>query len=297
MRETTVSAPERARGFHSEVARKRRWQRVPLLPILLLAPLVVFGIFHSFLAPYSPEDIDFDNALQPPVLFGGSWEHPLGTDPFGRDVLSRVIIGARTSLIVAFVGVALAGTIGVLVGTIAGYRRGWLDEGLMRVVDMQLAVPPILLAILIAGVLEGGMPTVIATVAVAFWLTYARVIRGETMSLMQRDFVQLAVVAGCGRARIIRRHLLPNLLGTIVVLATLQLGAAVGLEAALTFLGLGIQPPSAAWGLMISEGRGYMDTAWWVPTFPGIAIVMTVLGANLLGDWLRDRVDPALSSA
>jgi peptide/nickel transport system permease protein len=159
---------------------------------------------------------------------------------------------------------------------------------------MQLAVPPILLAVLLAGALGGGLRTLIATIAVSFWPTYARIVRGETIGLMQRDFVQLAVVAGAGRFRIARRHLLPNMLSSIVVLATLQLGAAVGVESALSFLGLGVRAPDTSWGLMIADGRGYLDTAWWVATFPGVAIALTVLGANLLGDWLRDALDPTM---
>jgi peptide/nickel transport system permease protein len=165
----------------------------------------------------------------------------------------------------------------------------------MRIVDIQLAIPPILLAVLLAAVIGGGLVTVIATLTITFWSTYARVVRGETLALMQRDFVALAQVAGANWSRIMWRHLLPNLSSSVVVLATLQLGAAVGLEAALSFLGLGIQPPESAWGLMISDGRLYMSQAWWIPTLPGIAIVMTVMGANLLGDWVRDRLDPSLS--
>lgn len=274
--------------------RRPRVGRVLGVALLLLAPLLLFGIFGAALAPQDPLAIAPAQGLAAPGTAGSGGVHWLGTDHLGRDVLSRLISGARSSLIVALVGVALAGSIGTAVGLAAGYARGWLDETLMRIVDMQLAIPPILLAVLLAGAIGGGLPTVIATLAVTFWPTYARVVRGETLQQMQRDHVALARVAGAGWGRILRRHVLPHVLGSVVVLGTLQLGAAVGLEAALTFLGLGVQPPASAWGLMISEGKLYMTRAWWLPTFPGIAIVMTVLGANLLGDWLRDRLDPRL---
>ena len=275
----------------------RRLGRLPWLPLLLLAPVVIFGIFGRHIAPHSVTAFNLDATLKPPVfMHGGAWAHVLGSDPLGRDTFSLLIVGARTSLIISVVGVALAGAVGVAVGVAAGSRGGALDELLMRVVDMQLAVPPILLAVLLAGALGGGLKTVIATIAVAFWPTYARVVRGETLALRQRDFVQLAIVAGSGPFRIARKHLLPNLLSSIVVVATLQLGAAVGVESALSFLGLGVQAPNTSWGLMISDGKGYLDTAWWVATFPGVAIALTVLGANLLGDWLRDALDPTMRS-
>ena len=265
-----------------------------MVPALLLAPLVVFGLFGWALTSDQSASIDLGSSLVAPFQ---SWSHPLGTDPFGRDVLGRLVEGARFTLVVAVVGVAIAGIVGVLVGVVAGQAGGRVDDLLMRIVDMQLAVPPILLALLIAGVFRGGLVAIVTTIGVAFWCTYARVLRGDTLSLMHRDFVALAVVGGASRWRILRRHLLPNLFSVVVVLATLQLGAAVGLESALSFLGLGVQPPNTTWGLMIADGQGYLDTAWWVATFPGIAIAMTVLGANLLGDWLRDRLDPTLRTS
>lgn len=273
---------------------RRAARRAPVLALFLLLPLLLFGAFGGALAPHDPRSINPSVALQPPAFAGGAWTHPLGTDHMGRDVLSRMIDGARNSLLVAIFGVALAGAFGTAVGMVAGYARGATEEVLMRIVDMQLAIPPILLAVLLAGVIGGGLVTVIATLTITFWSTYARIVRGETMGIMQREFIALARVAGAGHWWILSRHVLPNLLSPIVVLATLQLGAAVGLEAALTFLGLGIQPPDSAWGLMISDGRLFMAQAWWIPTVPGIAIVMTVLGSNLLGDWLRDRLDPRL---
>lgn len=289
-----VPTPAHGPAPIGERRNRRGVRRAPWLALILLTPLLVFGVLNKSLAPHDPRTINPSAALSPPAFAGGSWAHPLGTDHTGRDVLSRVIDGARNSLLVAIFGVALAGLFGTAVGMIAGYARGATEEVLMRIVDMQLAIPPILLAVLLAAVIGGGLATVIVTLTVTFWSTYARIVRGETLSIMQREFIALARVAGAGRWWIMRKHVLPNLLSPVVVLATLQLGAAVGLEAALTFLGLGIQPPASAWGLMISDGRLFMSQAWWIPTIPGIAIVMTVLGSNLLGDWLRDRLDPRL---
>lgn len=287
----TATPSELELAASSRAPRRRFWRRYPVVPLLLLAPLLVFGTVGWMLGTSQSTTIDLGATLVPPLE---SWSHPLGTDPYGRDVLGRIVEGAHYTLVVAVVGVALAGIVGVLVGVAAGHLGGHVDNVLMRIVDMQLAVPAILLALLIAGVFHGGFLAVVATIGVAFWCTYARVVRGDTLGLMHRDFIALAVVGGASRWRIVRRHLLPNLVPVVLVLATLQLGAAVGLESALSFLGLGIQPPATTWGLMIADGQAYLDTAWWVATFPGIAIALTVLGANLLGDWLRDRLDPTL---
>jgi peptide/nickel transport system permease protein len=233
--------------------------------------------------------------LQPPAwLPGGQETYFLGTDHLGRDVLSRLIAGARASLIVGVFGVGLAGIIGISLGMVAGYFEGKIDNLIMRIVDAWMSIPPILLAILLATALGSGLTTIIIAISAVFWTGFARVIRGETLSLKQRDFVTLARVTGCGKLRILLRHIFPNLIGTIMVLCSLQLGQAIIIEAAITFLGLGLQPPDTAWGLMISDGRGYLSTAWWIPTFPGIAIMITVLGANMIGDWVRDRFDPKL---
>lgn len=277
--------------------RRRRGGARLAVALICLAPIVVFGILGSAVAPHDPALIDPAQALRPPVFAGGTWAHVLGTDSTGRDILSRLIAGARNSLAVAVFGVLLAGAVGTAIGLAAGYFKGLVDEVLMRLVDIQFAIPTILLAVLLAAVIGGGLATVVFTLTVTFWGIYARVVRAETLVLMQRDYVALARVAGASGLRIATHHLLPNLLSGVVVLATLQLGAAIGLEAALTFLGLGIQPPASAWGLMIADGRLYMSQAWWVPTIPGIAIVATVLGANLLGDFVGDRLDPRRSGA
>lgn len=291
--EERFETAERAAGLDRSTEGSARRRPRPWLPIILLAPLVVFGITGTLFAPHDPSAIDPANGLLPPIwMEEGSSEYLLGTDATGRDVLSRLIDGARGTLIISLVGVAAAGIIGSAAGLVAGMRAGWFDEALMRLVDMQLSIPAVLLAILLAAALGGGILVVIVTVAVAFWSTYARVVRGETLSLKSRGFVDLAEVGGARRSYIIRRHIVPNLAQTVVVLATLLLGAAVGLEAALSFLGLGVQPPDSAWGLMVAEGRLQLTTAWWLSVWPGILIAMTVLGANLMGDWLRDRLDP-----
>jgi peptide/nickel transport system permease protein len=268
---------------------------LPIIPILLLLPVVICGIFGPLFYPHDPTTMKLSMSLRPPGwVTGGDWSYFLGTDNMGRDLLSRLIEGARISLMVAVFGVGIAGVFGVAMGMIAGYFEGKVDNVIMRIVDTQMSIPAILLIILLAAVLGGGLTTIVIAVSLVFWTTYARVIRGETLSIKQRDFVALAKVTGCRDRRILRKHIFPNLVNTVLVLATLQLGRAIIIEAGITFLGLGIQPPATAWGLIISDGRIYMSTAWWVPTFAGIAIMITVLGANLFGDWLRDKLDPRL---
>jgi peptide/nickel transport system permease protein len=268
---------------------------LPLGAIALLLPVSICGIFGHLFVPYDPAVVNPAQAMQAPSwLTGQGLIHLFGTDSLGRDVFSRVIVGARATLIVSLLGVVLAGAIGVLMGLVAAYFEGWADIIIMRVVDIQMSMPGTLLALLISASLGAGLSTVIAVIAIVFWTQYARVTRGETLSVKHRDFVVMARVLGCPTKRILRRHIFPNIIDSALVVATLQLGVAVMLEAALSFLGLGVQPPAVAWGKMIAEARLYIATAWWLPTFPGLAIMVTVLGANLLGDWLRDRFDPKL---
>jgi peptide/nickel transport system permease protein len=271
------------------------FKRFPVIPVLCLLPVVICGIFGPLFYPHNPSLMNLAGALKPPVfLHGGELSYFLGTDHMGRDLLSRLIEGARISLLISVFGVVFSGFIGCTLGMMAGYFGGKLDEVIMRIVDAQMSIPAILLTILLAAALGAGVTTIIISISVVFWTAYARVLRGETISLKQRDFITSATITGCNKKRIIMKHILPNLVSTITVLATLQLGRAILIEAAITFLGIGLQPPAAAWGLMISEGRIYMATAWWIPTFAGLAIMITVLGANLLGDWLRDKFDPKL---
>lgn len=271
----------------------RRLRRLPWLPIILLAPVVICGIFGSLLFPHDPTAIDLMSPRKPPAwMDGGSWQYVLGTDQFGRDLLSRLMEGCRVALIVAISSVFIAALIGVTAGMVAGFYGGVIDNVIMRVADVVFAIPAILLIILIGGAVGGGFLTVLFSIVIVSWVLYARVVRGETLVLRERGFVALARVANCSDSRILFRHILPNLMPTCIVLMTLQAGFALLIEAAITFIGLGIQPPATTWGLLISEGRPYMTTAWWIPTFAGLAITITVLGTNLMGDWLQERFDP-----
>lgn len=282
----------------------RRYPLVPLaiLVLILLAP----AIFAPLIAPHNPNEVVLPNRLLPPawvgetvvdgvvVKKGGSWEYSLGTDKLGRDVLSRIIYGARISLAVSLVSIIFGGLIGTVLGLAAGYFGGPTDAVIMRVVDMSLGLPTILLALVLAAAVGPSLTTVITVIAVLLWARYARQVRGEALAIRERDFISRARVAGASPLRIIIRHVFPNLVNTLIVLATLQVGYVIVLEASLSFLGAGIPRPTPAWGLMVADGRELIFVAWWVALFPGLAIMLTVLSLNLLGDWLRDRLDPML---
>jgi peptide/nickel transport system permease protein len=271
----------------------RRW--FLLIPLLILMVMVTTAVLAEFLTPYSPTEISLANRLRPPFWEnGGKLEHPLGTDPMGRDLLTRMIYGARVSLVVAVLALLVGGGIGAALGLVAGYYGGRLDALVMRVADTTMAFPIILFAILFVVVFGGSMATTVLAVALVLWARYARVIRGEVLSLRERDFIAQARIAGCSSTRIIAIHLFPNILNTLVVLLSLQVGWVIIVEASLSFLGAGIPPPTPTWGSMIAEGRDYIATAWWVSFFPGLAILATVLSFNLFGDWLRDALDPTL---
>jgi peptide/nickel transport system permease protein len=271
----------------------RRW--VLLIPLMILIIMMATAILAEFLTPYSPTEISLANRLRPPFWEkGGNMAHPIGTDPMGRDLLTRMIYGARVSLVVAVLALLVGGGIGAALGLIAGYYGGRLDALVMRVADTTMAFPIILFAILFVVVLGGSMATTVFAVSLVLWARYARVIRGEVLSLRERDFIAQARIAGCSSTRIILIHLFPNILNTLVVLLSLQVGWVIIVEASLSFLGAGIPPPTPTWGSMIAEGRDYIATAWWVSFFPGLAILATVLSFNLLGDWLRDALDPKL---
>jgi peptide/nickel transport system permease protein len=277
----------------------QRWRaalrHVPLFPSLILIALVLTAVFAVFLAPHNPTEGDIMRKLVPPVwMTRGSWEHPLGTDRFGRDVLSRIIYGSQISLVVSLLTIGVAGTIGTLVGLVSGYRGGITDAILMRLTDIGLSLPTVLIAVVLVAVSEPSFRNVTLVVSLLLWPRFARQIRGETLALKQQDFVALAVVAGRSSAWIISRHIFPNVVPTLLVICTLQVGYVILLEGSLSFLGVGVPPPNPAWGLMIAEGRGFLATAWWMSLFPGLAMLLTVLAVNLLGDWLRDRLDPKL---
>ena len=273
----------------------RRLRLVPWLPAAVLAGLCLVALLAPVIAPYPPLQGSLGDKLLPPGwLAGGKWSHPLGTDLLGRDILSRVIHGARTSLAVAAAAVIVAGTLGTLVGLVSGYCGGTVDAILMRLTDVALSLPLILVAIVLVAALGASFGNVILIIVLLLWPRYARQIRGETLALKTRDFVALARIANCSHLRIVRRHILPNVMPTLLVLVTLQAGYVVLLESTLSFLGAGIPPSTPAWGLMIAEGRTVIESAWWVVLWPGLAIVLMVLAGNLLGDWLRDRFDPTL---
>ena len=272
-----------------------RSRDLPWFPGVVLAALVFAAVFAAFLAPQSPTAGDITQKLIPPVwMEGGEWEHPLGTDRFGRDVLSRIIYGSRISLLVSLIAIGVAGTFGTLLGLISGYRGGLTDTVLMRLTDVGLSLPTILIAVVLVAVSEPSFRNVVLIIALLLWPRFARQMRGETLAIREQDFVALAVVAGRSSAWIIWRHVFPNVVPTLLVISTLQVGYVILLEGTLSFLGVGVPPPSPAWGLMIADGRGFLATAWWISLFPGMAMLLTVLAVNLLGDWLRDHLDPKL---
>jgi peptide/nickel transport system permease protein len=282
--EVEVSAPARRRG-----------RRVPVVPAVIIVAFVVVALLADVLSPADPYAQALRAKLTAPAWQeGGSWAHPLGTDRLGRDLLSRILYGARVSLAAGAITVLLSGAFGAAVGLVAGYYRGRVDAVLMRATDATLSFPVILLALILAVTVGPSFVNVIVAIAVVLWARFSRVIRGEVLSLMERDFVGQARIAGCSAWRIITRHLFPNTLNTLVVLLTLQVGYVIIVEASLSFLGAGIPPPTPAWGSMIAEGRDFITSAWWVSFFPGLAILLVVLAFNLLGDWLRDTLDPKL---
>jgi peptide/nickel transport system permease protein len=269
-----------------------------LFSLVVLALLIVAAVFAPLLTPYSPTEGELGDRLVPPVWqTGGSPAHLLGTDRQGRDILARIIYGTRVSLGVSLLAIVVAGGMGVAIGLAAGYFGGWVDAVLMRLTDVALSLPTILIALVLAVVLGPGFGNVIAVIGLVLWPRYARQVRGEARSLMQQEFVALARIAGCSPLRIMFVHLLPNLVPSLLVLATLQVGDVIIFESTLSFLGVGLPPPLPAWGLMVADGRTLITSAWWVAVLPGLAIMVTVLGMNLLGDWTRDRLDPKLRQA
>jgi ABC-type dipeptide/oligopeptide/nickel transport system permease subunit len=257
--------------------------------------IVATAVFAPWLSPHDPLQVNIRHRLAPPAwMEGGAADHPLGTDQVGRDLLSRMIYGGRVSLVVGIASVLLASTIGVLLGLSAGYFGGRLDWTIMTVVNIVLTFPFVLLALAVIAVLGPSLPNMIIVLGVAGWPIYARVIRAETLALRDREFVIAGRALGMGHARLIFRQILPNLVSAIVVIATLQIAQVIILESFLSFLGLGIKPPTPAWGNMLGEGRLYMLNSWWIATFPGLAIFVATLAINLVGNALRDWLDPHL---
>ena len=267
--------------------------RFPYISTAVLVLLV--AIFAPLIAPHDPEVGRLPNKLIPPMWQeGGTGEFPLGTDTLGRDIFTRILYGARVSLMVAVLATGLAGVLGTIVGLLAGFYRGWVETILMRITDITLALPLMLMAIVLVALLGASLTNVLWVIVILLWPYYARQIRGEALAVSEEDFVDLARVAGVSNLRILWRHVLPNVMPTILVLVTLQVALIILLEASLSFLGVGIPPPTPAWGLMVANGREILVRAWWVSIIPGVAIFAVVLAANLFGDWVRDRFDPKL---
>ena len=290
--EEPVAAPTRGRV-------RRIWdeaRRYPLFAIaLLLVVLVIPAIFADWIAPHDPKLGTLSTRLLPPAwMEGGSSEYLLGTDRVGRDILSRIMHGARVSVVIAGIAIFIAGVVGTTLGIAAGYWGGWVDALVMRLVDISLSIPIILLALVIVAATKPSIFNVILVLVLLLWSRYARLVRGETLAVRVQDFIARARVSGASHRRIMLRHVFPNVFNSIIVLATLNVGFVIILEATLSFLAVGIPPPQPAWGLMVADGRVLIASqgGWWVSLFPGLAIMLVVLCMNLLGDWLRDRLDP-----
>jgi peptide/nickel transport system permease protein len=270
-------------------------RRTALFGLLVVLGVMLAAAAAPLVAPFDPLEQDIGQRLREP-----GWQdaqgrvHALGTDHLGRDILSRIIFGSRIALLVGLAAVMISGVLGLLIGLVAGYFGGRLDDFLMRLADVQLAFPFILLAIAVIGVLGPSLRNIIIVIGVSSWVVYARVVRGEVLSIREREYVHAAVALGSRHWRVLMTHVLPNTFTPWLVVATLDMARVIVIESALSFLGLGVQPPTPTWGGMLADGRVYLSTAWWLATFPGLAILITVLGINLFGDGLRDTLDPRL---
>ena len=271
-------------------ARRIPWAMAPF--VVILALLIAMAVFAPLVAPLDPNQQNLLARLKPPGFVARGVTYLLGSDELGRDVLSRVIYGARVSLLVAFASVILSGIFGSVLGMVAAFYRGWVETIIMRIVDIVLSIPAILLAIITVAVVGPSLYTVVVVLAFTRWPRYARVAYGQTLSVANMPYVRLSRFMGARWPRLLGRHLLPNIAGPLIVVATLEFGLMVLFEAGLSFLGLGVQPPTSSWGAMLSVGRNYVATAWWIATFPGLALFLLVLSINLIGDYTRDRLDP-----
>ncbi len=290
-----MEIPQTAISLKRAPSRLAGLARLPWMPMIILATIVFVSIFAPFLTTQDPTAISLPNRFLPPSWQpGGKPEFILGTDSLGRDLLSRIYYGGRISLQVSVYVLAVSGTIGLALGILAGYRRGILGAVIMRTVDSFMAIPTLLIALVFALSMGPSMKTVVLAIAVTIWSRFTRVIRGEVLSVSRRDFVAQARVAGCSEFRIMLVHILPNVFSIFMILLTLNIGSTIITEASLSFLGAGIPPPTPSWGQMISEGKDYINDAWWISFFPGLALALTVLAFNQLGDWLRDELDPRL---
>lgn len=296
---SNVAEPEtpnlRGRSEWRRALRSLAKSRTAVVGVFVLSVVIVVAVAAPWIAPHNPNEQVLERRLLPPVwVEGGTRNHLLGTDHLGRDILSRIIYGSRISLAVGFSAVVISGLLGIAAGLVAGfYGRGY-EATIMRLVDIQLAFPFILLALAIIGVLGPGLRNVILVLGVAGWMVYARVVRGQVLSVREREFVEAARAIGASDFRIIRRHVLPNTLAPVIIVATFAVATCIITEASLTFFGLGVEATIPTWGSMLSDGRAYMGTAWWLTTFPGLAMMLTVLALNVIGDWLREFIDPRM---
>jgi len=289
-----ASSPARREwvAFLRRLARRR----TALFGLCVVVAVLVLAVAAPWVTSWDPIEQDIPSRLQAPGSVHASGRvHVLGTDHLGRDLLARIVFGARPALLVGFAAVAISGLLGLVLGLVSGYFGGLVDDVFMRLADIQLAFPFILLAIAVIGVLGPSLPVIIVVIGVSSWVVYARVVRSEVLSIREREFVQAAHALGVRDVRILLRHVLPNALTPWLVVATLDMARVIVIESALSFLGLGVQPPTPTWGGMLADGRVYISTAWWLATFPGLAILFTVLGINLFGDGLRDTLDPRLT--
>lgn len=292
--ETNLSLALRVRGLRPAMM-LRYARRLPIIPVLVLALVVADGVLAPWLSSHNPRVGELSERLHPPMwMEGGSSDHILGTDQQGRDIFARISYGARVSLMVAAVVLLVGGGIGTILGLISGWYGGLVDELIMRVVDIFMALPLILVALVFVVALGPSFGVLLLIMGLWIWVRFARMVRGEVLKLKEMDYIALAQVAGASTPRILIRHLWPGVRNTVTVVATLQVGLVIILEASLSFLGAGIPPPEPAWGSLVAEGRDVLAGAWWVSTMPGLAILVTVLSLNLFGDWLRDTLDPKL---
>ena len=272
-------------------ATRLRRARLPWVPVSILLLILVCAAFAELIAPYDPQKI---NVLDKHMAPGDSSSYLLGTDSLGRDVLSRLIYGARTTVIIGFVSLLAGAAVGTVLGLISGYWGGWVDALIMRLVDAALGFPTVLLAMVIVVFLGAGTINIIIAVVLTFWARFARMVRGDVLSVKVQDFVTLARITGVSTPMVMWRHIFPNIVNTLTVISSLLVGQIILLEAALSFLGLGLAPGAPAWGIMVAEGRDILLEVWWLSLFPGLAITIVVLAFNFFGDWLRDTLDPRL---
>lgn len=276
---------------------RRLWMSLRRSPVgtigfIIVSVVIVLAIFGNAIVPHDPTERNLRARFKPPGYTDATGTYVLGTDQLGRDIYSRMIVGSSVSVLVGVTSVMIAGTIGVLVGLIAGFYGGWIDDVLMRLVDGLLSIPFIILVVAISGILSPGLGTLIMILGLTGWVTYARVIRAEVLKVREMEFVVAAYAVGQRPMLVMLRHILPNVISTAVILAASQVGVTILAESSLSFLGLGVKSPTVTWGLMLADGRENINSAWWMTTFPGIAITITVLGVAFLGDWLRDVLDP-----